>query len=192
MRALSLLAALAVIPLSGCDWVQNVSGLNAEAHQALGASCRQTGRSLEECFRRNPKADQAMIFAGWKSMNEYMAKHKLETVEPPPDPPKPVATKSEGKPEVVEEELDPEVKELMSTLGNKRTEAAALERKKEERLISIIDGTTERVNPNERLLPETLAKEVKEKAASAATPSPMPEESALHDAEVDVTANAKH
>ncbi len=72
-----------LVLLAGCNWVNNVSGLSKEAHKALGAACRQTGRSLEECFKRNPDADTAAIYAGWREMNEYMAKNKLETMEPP-------------------------------------------------------------------------------------------------------------
>ncbi|BBF84457.1 hypothetical protein DLM_0810 [Aquitalea magnusonii] len=83
MKSLWILPLLAV--LAGCNWVNNVSGLSKEAHKALGAACRQTGRSLEECFRRNPDADTAAIYAGWREMNEYMAKNKLETMEPPTD-----------------------------------------------------------------------------------------------------------
>ncbi|WP_287878864.1 hypothetical protein [Aquitalea sp.] len=83
MKSLWILPLLAV--LAGCNWVNNVSGLSKEAHKALGAACRQTGRSLEECFRRNPDADTAAIYSGWREMNEYMAKNKLETMEPPTD-----------------------------------------------------------------------------------------------------------
>lgn len=72
-----------LVLLAGCNWVNNVSGLSKEAHKALGAACRQTGRSLEECFKRNPEADTAAIYAGWREMNEYMAKNKLDTMEPP-------------------------------------------------------------------------------------------------------------
>lgn len=84
MRAYLLLPALAL--LSGCNWVMNVSGLAAEANKAIGAACRQTGRSLETCYTRNPDADKAQIYAGWREMHEYMAKNKLETMEPPPEP----------------------------------------------------------------------------------------------------------
>src|SRR5574343_1340715 len=94
MRAYLLLPALAL--LTGCNWVMNVSGLAAESNKAIGASCRQTGRSLEECYNRNPDADKAQIFAGWREMHEYMSNNKLETVAPPPDPvPPPVAEASQ-------------------------------------------------------------------------------------------------
>lgn len=97
MRAYLLLPALAL--LTGCNWVMNVSGLAAESNKAIGASCRQTGRSLEECYNRNPDADKAQIFAGWREMHEYMSKNKLETVAPPPDPvPPPVAEAEASQP----------------------------------------------------------------------------------------------
>ncbi len=84
MRAYLLLPALLL--LGGCNWVMNVSGLAAEANKAVGAACRQTGRSLEACYARNPDADKAQIYAGWREMHEYMAKNKLETMDPPPEP----------------------------------------------------------------------------------------------------------
>jgi hypothetical protein len=84
MRAYLLLPMLVL--LTGCNWVMNVSGLAAGSNKAIGASCRQTGRSLEECYNRNPDADKAQIFLGWREMHEYMAKNKLETVAPPPEP----------------------------------------------------------------------------------------------------------
>lgn len=97
MRAYLLLPALAL--LTGCNWVMNVSGLAAESNKAIGASCRQTGRSLEECYNRNPDADKAQIFAGWREMHEYISKNKLETVAPPPEPePPPVAEAEASQP----------------------------------------------------------------------------------------------
>ena len=84
MRA--LLPLTCVILLGGCNWFGNVSGLNREANEAIGAGCRQTGRSLEECFLRHPEADRAQVYAGWRGMNEYMTKNNLTTMAPPADP----------------------------------------------------------------------------------------------------------
>jgi len=75
-----------VVALGGCNWIGNVTGLSAGSNKALGAACRQTGRSLEECFMRNEDADKAQIYAGWREMNEYMAKNQLATMTPPPQP----------------------------------------------------------------------------------------------------------
>ena len=84
MRAYLLLPT--VMLLTGCNWVMNISGLAAESNKAIGASCRQTGRSLEECYSRNPEADKAQIYAGWREMQEYMARNKLDTMVPPAEP----------------------------------------------------------------------------------------------------------
>ena len=119
MRALIVLA----LPLAttGCNWIGNVSGLNRDANKAIGAGCRQTGRSLEECYQRNTDADRAQVYAGWKEMNEYMAKNQLPTLTPPP-PPVPAADKAGAgkKPETLKparsEPLDPEVEKLMKVI----------------------------------------------------------------------------
>ncbi|KZE35215.1 hypothetical protein EV683_12044 [Crenobacter luteus] len=73
--------------LAGCNWFNNVTGLSHEANKAIGAACRQTGRSLEACYQLNPDADKAQIYAGWREMHEYMEKHKLETMAPAAPPP---------------------------------------------------------------------------------------------------------
>ena len=89
--------------LSGCNWIGNLTGLTHDANKAIGAACRQTGRSLEECFLRNEDADKAQIYAGWREMNEYMVKNKLDTMAPPASPAKPAtglpakATQSHSK-----------------------------------------------------------------------------------------------
>ena len=84
MRKVWILSLVTV--LAGCNWIGNVSGLNRDANRATGAACRQTGRSLEACYLRNPDADRAQIYAGWKEMSEYMAKNNLPLMAPPPDP----------------------------------------------------------------------------------------------------------
>lgn len=82
----SLLVIPLLLTLAGCNWINNVSGLAKDSNKAIGAACRQTGRSLEECYLRNPDADKAQIYAGWREMHEYMAKQKLETIAPPVEP----------------------------------------------------------------------------------------------------------
>ena len=65
--------------------------------KATGAGCRLSGRSLEDCYKRNPRAARAEVYAGWKDMNDYMAKQKLNEMAPPPDEPKPEpAAEEEG------------------------------------------------------------------------------------------------
>ncbi|QDQ27599.1 hypothetical protein FNU76_15240 [Chitinimonas arctica] len=55
--------------------------------RAIGAACRHSGRALEDCFQRNARVSKADVYAGWKEMNEYMTKNKLDVVSPPADMP---------------------------------------------------------------------------------------------------------
>jgi hypothetical protein len=86
MRGTVCFALAAVLPfLSACDGLANMLELpnspreTAEA-EAVGSGCRQTGRSIEDCYRLNPDAPKAAVFSGWKSMNEYMLEHELKEV----------------------------------------------------------------------------------------------------------------
>lgn len=89
-----------LLTLGGCNWFNNVTGLTREANKAIGAACRQTGRSLEECYLRNPDADKAALYSGWREMHEYMEKHNLQTMVPPPEASMPAAAVGKGdKPE---------------------------------------------------------------------------------------------
>lgn len=45
---------------------------------ATGASCRQAGKSLEECFKRNEDLNRKGALRGWKEMDAYMREFKLE------------------------------------------------------------------------------------------------------------------
>jgi len=73
--------------LVGCDQLSeragfpNAAKLEADG-KAIGGACRHAGRGLEDCFRLNKGASKAAIYAGWKEMNEYMAKNNMQTVEP--------------------------------------------------------------------------------------------------------------
>jgi hypothetical protein len=78
--------------LTSCNWISNVTGLSKDANKAVGAACRQSGRSLEQCYLRNPDADKAQVYAGWREMHEYMTREHLQTMAPPPDPPPVVAS----------------------------------------------------------------------------------------------------
>lgn len=81
--------------LAGCDVVKDRMGVKdpvkveAEA-KAIGASCRLSGRGLEDCYNLNPSSPRAPIYAGWREMNEYMAERKMEAQPPELD--------EEGKP----------------------------------------------------------------------------------------------
>jgi hypothetical protein len=90
MHRITCLALVAALPLlSACDQLAELleipnparEAARAEAEgQAIGSACRQTGRSLEDCYVLNPEAQKAAIFAGWKSMNDYMLEHSLKEV----------------------------------------------------------------------------------------------------------------
>ena len=84
MRFILLAAALF---LAGCDQIKERAGFPDPARQeaegkAIGGACRHAGRGLEDCYRLNKEASKAAIYAGWKEMNEYMAKNNIEAVEP--------------------------------------------------------------------------------------------------------------
>lgn len=91
MRKLTrLLLLAALLPLtSGCEQLSDLLELPNPAReaakieaegQAIGSACRQTGRSIEDCYVLNPDAPKAAVFAGWRSMNDYMMEHKLTEV----------------------------------------------------------------------------------------------------------------
>ena len=76
------LIAAALLSLTGCDIPgmgpdPRVVQREAEA-KAIGGACRYALRGLEDCFTLNPKAPKALIFAGWKEMDQYMRDNKLE------------------------------------------------------------------------------------------------------------------
>jgi hypothetical protein len=71
--------------LAGCDQLLEAVNKPKANGKAIGAACRHSGRSLEDCFQRNSRIPKADIFAGWKEMNEYMQTKKIDVVPPPPD-----------------------------------------------------------------------------------------------------------
>lgn len=79
---------LLIFGLAGCDQINEQLNKQKAVGKAIGAGCRQSGRSLEDCYNRNPKVSKPDIFTGWKEMSEYMQKQKLEVIPPPPDAPK--------------------------------------------------------------------------------------------------------
>lgn len=96
LRTLSL-SVLLVLALGGCDQVNEALNKQKSTGKAIGAGCRQSGRSLEDCYQRNPKTAKPDIYDGWKEMSEYMQAKKLDVIPPPPDAPKeetPVETAS--------------------------------------------------------------------------------------------------
>ncbi len=79
------LSAVLTLFLSGCDQVNEQLNKQKLVGKAVGAGCRQSGRSLEDCYSRNSKVPKPDIFAGWKEMSEYMQAKKLDIIPPPPD-----------------------------------------------------------------------------------------------------------
>ena len=95
--ALTFCLAIASLTLAGCDALgietapQVAAKKDAEAH-AIGSACRHAVRSIEDCFRSNPKAVKAAMFTGWKEMDAYMRENEIlgmpSSNEPPAaDPP---------------------------------------------------------------------------------------------------------
>ncbi|MHA7600703.1 hypothetical protein ACX12L_12245 [Alicycliphilus sp. T452] len=75
-------AAAALLALAGCEIPglgpdPRIAQREAEA-KAIGGACRHALRGLEDCFTLNPKASKAMVFAGWKEMDQYMRENKIE------------------------------------------------------------------------------------------------------------------
>lgn len=98
---LSLVAA-ATVPLSGCDLlgIETASQVAAKKEaegKAIGSACRHAVRSVEDCFRSNPKAGKAAVFDGWKEMDIYMRENEIvgmpytPPTETPPDNAAPAA-----------------------------------------------------------------------------------------------------
>ncbi len=86
MRSLTRLAVLVILalPLAGCDLlgIESVSAVAAKRQaegKAIGAGCRHSARSVEDCYEANKRADKAAVFAGWKEMNDYMRENQIES-----------------------------------------------------------------------------------------------------------------
>jgi len=95
----SLLALLLLLPLAGCDLVNEKLGIedpnkrearvDAEG-RAVGSACRQSGRAIEDCYAIYSWLPKSSVYTGWRDMDAYMRENNLETVEPqlpPPEPP---------------------------------------------------------------------------------------------------------
>lgn len=76
------------LALGGCDQINETLNKQKSIGKAIGAGCRQSGRSLEDCYQRNAKTAKPDIYDGWKEMSEYMQAKKLDVIPPPPDVPK--------------------------------------------------------------------------------------------------------
>ena len=88
--AVLALFTLAPLWLAGCDQLgiesSTVTAARREAEsKAIGAGCRHSARSVEQCYAQNKRAEKAAVFTGWKEMSEYMAANKIDAA-PPPEP----------------------------------------------------------------------------------------------------------
>jgi hypothetical protein len=109
------LFATSTLMLAGCDALgiespaQEAARMEAEG-KAIGSACRHAVRSVEDCFRSNPKAGKASVFDGWKEMDAYMRENEIVgmpfTPEPPAPPPPP-APPAEAEDESSDEESAP-------------------------------------------------------------------------------------
>lgn len=81
--------------LSGCDMLSAVGIVTpgqknaaAEAEsKAIGGACRHAMRSIEDCYRDNPKAAKAQVFDGWREMDVYMRENEIQGMPSAPPPP---------------------------------------------------------------------------------------------------------
>lgn len=90
-QAVVALLLSAPLWLAGCDQLgiesATVTAARREAEsKAIGAGCRHSARSVEQCYAQNKRADKAAVFTGWKEMSEYMAANKIDAVPPPSEP----------------------------------------------------------------------------------------------------------
>ena len=104
--ALPLCLSAASLLLAGCDALGIESSTKvaerkqAEAH-AIGSACRHAIRSIEDCFKTNPKAGKAAVFAGWKEMDQYMRDNQIVGM------PSPAVTEQPADAEAQDGEAEP-------------------------------------------------------------------------------------
>lgn len=115
------LPAVLIALLCGCDQINDQLNKQKLVGKAVGAACRQSGRSLEDCYNRNPKVAKPDIFIGWKEMSEYMQAKKLDVIPPPPDSPSAEANIEKAEPKASE----PAVASAASAVPGKKTVAKA-------------------------------------------------------------------
>lgn len=78
---------LVLTGMAGCDMLglpnpaKEAAQVEDEA-KAVGAACRHSGRSLEDCYALYPDQARAQVFAGWREMQDYMAAGNLTAVPP--------------------------------------------------------------------------------------------------------------
>ena len=118
--------------LAGCDQISERAGFPNPAKmeadgKAIGGACRHAGRGLEDCYRLNKAASKAAIYAGWKEMNEYMAKNNMQEVEPTISPLAQEAAKMQESSGHGEKDAGKEGDKKADKKGEKKSEAPAKE-----------------------------------------------------------------
>ena len=66
----------------GLDDPAKIAAARDSEGKAVGSACRHSGRALEDCYVKNPKAQKASVFAGWRDMDSYMRDNKIDVVVP--------------------------------------------------------------------------------------------------------------
>ncbi|WP_234262773.1 hypothetical protein [Hydrogenophaga sp. NFH-34] len=83
MRRLALALCLTASSLlTGCDLLgietaPQIAARKEAEGKAIGSACRHAVRSIEDCFRTNPRAGKAAVFAGWREMDQYMRDNQV-------------------------------------------------------------------------------------------------------------------
>lgn len=90
-RTLLTLAIATTVLLSGCDYLGIESAVKVAEQKeadgkAIGGACRHALRSVEDCYKQNPKAGKAAVFTGWKDMDQYMRENNIAGIPPSPEP----------------------------------------------------------------------------------------------------------
>ncbi|CAN5456574.1 hypothetical protein BH09PSE6_BH09PSE6_25970 [soil metagenome] len=80
--SIALLSALGGCDMLGIETPATIAAAATADGKAVGAACRHAGRAIEDCYVLNPKAHKAAVFDGWREMNDYMTKNKIEVVAP--------------------------------------------------------------------------------------------------------------
>lgn len=106
-----ILVCVALLPLAGCDQVNQKLGLEDPARKearleaeakAVGSACRHSGRAIEDCYSIYGWLPKAGVYAGWREMDEYMRTNQIETITPQLPPAEPPGNKKK-KPAVAPE-----------------------------------------------------------------------------------------
>ena len=129
-RAFILL--LAVVPLFGCDQINQKLGLEdiakkearteAEA-KAVGSACRHSGRAIEDCYAIYSWLPKAGVYEGWREMDAYMRENSIDTIVPQLPPAEPPGSKKK-KAAVAEASTTAPETPAKPAEGSKTTETA--------------------------------------------------------------------